>query len=94
MGNDPEGSRPGLGFILSAFEAKFEHENWLEKLRSGKNEFVFDQKVMKFGFKTDLGWTWGVNSPTFEGPTLFEGHLGSEIFSFEHENLTRKFKVG
>ena len=22
------------------------------------------------------GWTWGVNLPFFEGPTLIEGHLG------------------
>ena len=67
---------------------------WLEKWRSGENESVFDQKIMKFGFKFDLGWTWGVNLPTFEGPTLFEGHLGSEIFSFEHEHLTRSGKNG
>ena len=65
--------------ILSLSEWFWSHENWLEKLRLGKNEFVFDQKIMKFGFKTDLGWTWGVNSPTFEGPTYVWDRNGRNI---------------
>ena len=49
----------------SLLKPKFEHENWLENSRSGKNESVFDPKSMKFGFKIALGWTWRVNLSFF-----------------------------